>query len=77
MSLSRSGNSVLVHNAPLVGFGLGRCSSLPTALLLLNDGHGCGDELNAPVAAVGPGVELAVVVEVVLAVELVLATELA
>lgn len=69
--------SVLVPRAPLVSFSLGRCSSLPTALLLLDDGHGCGNELDTPVAAVGPGVELAVVVEVVLAVELVLAAELA
>ncbi len=57
--------------------GLGRGSALSAALFLLDDGNGCGDELHTAVAAVGAGVQLAVVVEVVLSVELVLSAELA
>lgn len=61
----------------LLSLGLGRGTALATALLLLNDGHRRGDELDTPVTAVGPGVEFAVVVQVILAVELVFAAELA
>lgn len=78
-SIARSWASVL--EAPLLSClcagALGWRSSLPTALLLLDDRHRRRDELNPTVAAVGPCVKLAVVVEVVLAIELVLATELA
>lgn len=56
---------------------LGRRPALAVPLLVLDDGYGCWNELDSPIAAVGPRVELAVVVEIVLAVELVLATELA
>ena len=57
--------------------GLGRGTALSAALLMLDDGHGCGNEFHAPIAAVGSGVQFAVVVEVVLTVELVLPAELA
>lgn len=69
-------HSVII--APLLScLSLGGRSSLPTALLLLNDRHSCGDKLDTPVAAIGPSMQLAVVVEIVLTVELVLAAELA
>ena len=68
---------LVLINAPLLRFGLGRRSSLSTPLLLLNDGYGSRNEFNATVAAVGTGMQLAVVVEVVLAVELILTAELA
>ena len=57
--------------------GFGRCPLLAAALLMLDDGNGLGHVLHAPVAAVGPSVELAVVVQIILAVELILAAELA
>lgn len=59
----------------LGGLGLGRSSLLAAALLVLNNGHGLRHELNAPVAAVGASVQLAVVVQVVLTVELILSAE--
>jgi hypothetical protein len=61
----------------LLHLGLGRCTSLAAALLLLNDGNSRRDEFDTTVTAVGTSMELAVVVEVVLPVELVLAAELA
>lgn len=61
----------------LGSLGLGRSTLLPAALLVLNHGNGLGHVLDTPVAAVWPGVELAVVVQVVLTVELVLSTEFA
>lgn len=48
---------------------------LAATLLLLDDGHRFRHELDATVAAVGTGVQLAVVVEVILAVELILVAE--
>jgi hypothetical protein len=55
---------------------LGRRAALAAALLVLDDGHGRRNELDASVAAVGPRVQFSVIVQVVLAVELILATEL-
>lgn len=57
--------------------GLRWGSALSAALFLLDNGNSGGNELNTTVAAVGAGMQLAVVVEVVLSVELVLAAELA
>lgn len=57
--------------------GLGRSTALSAALFLFNDRHSSRDKLNTPVAAVGAGMQLAVVVEVILTVELVLSAELA
>lgn len=68
-----SGNGSVVFE--LLHLGLGRGSALSAALFLLNNGHGGGDKLDAAVAAVGAGVQLAVVVQVVLSVELVFAAE--
>lgn len=68
----------LIIVAPLVGrLRFGGCSALAAALFLFNDGNCGGNEFNATISAVGPGVQLSVVVEVVLSVELVFATELA
>lgn len=47
-------NTSSIVRAVLLGsLGLGRCSSLPASLLLLNNWDRSRDELNATVAAIG------------------------
>lgn len=78
-SQSDGGKEVkLIIVAPLVGgLRFGGCPALAAALFLFNDRNCGGNEFDATISAVGPGVQLSVVVEVVLSVELVFATELA
>lgn len=57
--------------------GLGWRSALAAALFLLDNGDCSGYKLNTTISAVGPCVQLPMVVEVILSVELVFTTELA
>lgn len=56
---------------------LGRSSAFSAALLLLNNRDCLGDKFHHTLAAVGAGVQFAVVFEVVISVKIVLSAELA